>query len=149
MNIRKSSIAHTEKKNQRSEDKMNKKIMKKCVGTLMASLLLTTCSTAIVGAQMTQSQKTQNTELAGVFSSLITEEQLRCALNTTNNHHLNDTILLKVKELTEQGIHLEQIQNELQNMLNNISRGYQNRGKHSVSLRGFYGVGIFSCRGFA
>jgi uncharacterized lipoprotein YajG len=128
---------------------MNKKITKKCVGTLIASLLLATCSTALVGAQTTQPQKTQNTEFAGVFSSPISEEQQRRALNLTNDHHVNETILLKVKELTEQGIHLEQIQNELQNMLNNISTSNQNRGQNGTSLRGFYGVGIFSRRGFA
>jgi cell division protein FtsX len=83
---------------------MNKKIMKKCIGTFMVSLLLSTSSLAI---------------------------------------------LLTINELTNQGINPEQIQVELQNMLNSINTNNQNRGHNSVSLRGFYGNGIFSCRGFA
>ena len=62
---------------------------------------------------------------------------------------MNETILLKVKELTEQGITLELIQIEIQNMLKNINTDFQKREQNSMFQRGFCGIGIFSCRGFA
>lgn len=116
----------------------------------MVSIILTTCSTAIDGAHTTTTTKHQSTTWKGIFSPQIVEVQKRNASTQTNDStQLNRTISLKVKTLTEQGINIELIQNELQNMVNNITTGSQKRGQHSMSLRGFYGVGIFSCRGFA
>jgi DNA-directed RNA polymerase subunit L len=113
---------------------MNKKITKKCIGAFFASIVLTTCPTA----------------LGGVLTTTITKNQNTNAANLTIDHsQLNETILLKVKELTDQGMNLEQLQIELQNMLNNIKTDIQTKGQNSMSLRGFYGNDIFSCRGFA
>jgi len=55
----------------------------------------------------------------------------------------------QVKELTDQGVNLEQIQNELQTMLNKINMDIEKRGQSSMSLRGFSGDTLFSCRGLA
>jgi uncharacterized lipoprotein YajG len=129
---------------------MKKRITKKCVGTLLASILLTTCATAIVGAQTINTAKNQDTVWNEVAFSGSSEEQTRNASRPMNDPtQLNETILLKVKELTEQGINLEFIQIEIQNMLKNINTDFQKRGQNSMSLRGFYGIDIFSCRGFA
>jgi uncharacterized protein YpiB (UPF0302 family) len=129
---------------------MKKRITKKCVGTLIASILLTTCATAIVGAQTINTAKNQDTVWNEVAFSGSLEEQTRNASRPMNDPtQLNETILLKVKELTEQGINLEFIQIEIQNMLKNINTDFQKRGQNSMSLRGFYGSDIFSCRGFA
>jgi uncharacterized protein YpiB (UPF0302 family) len=129
---------------------MKKRITKKCVGTLLASILLTTCATVIVGAQTINTAKNQDTVWNEVAFSGSSEEQTRNASRPMNDPtQLNETILLKVKELTEQGINLEFIQIEIQNMLKNINTDFQKRGQKSMSLRGFYGSDIFSCRGFA
>ncbi|VVB59319.1 Uncharacterised protein [uncultured archaeon] len=128
---------------------MKKRITKKCVGTLLASILLTTCATAIVGAQTISTAKLEDTVWNEVVFSRSSEEQTKNESHPMNDPtQLNETILLKVKELTEQGINLEFIQIEIQNMLKNINIDFQKRGQNSMSLRGFYGSDIFSCRGF-
>jgi len=55
----------------------------------------------------------------------------------------------QVKELTTQRVNLEQIQNELQTMLNEINMDIEQRGQSCMSLRGFSGDSLFSCRGLA
>ncbi len=122
---------------------MTNKIAKKFLETCVASLLLTTCSITVAGAQSTIAAKNQSTDAKTMVSAQTHEE------DASNHTQINDTIFRTVKELTDQGIHLEQIQNELQLMLNNIPTDLQTRGQHSLSLRGFYGASIFSCRGFS
>lgn len=79
-----------------------------------------------------------------------TKDDHRNPKNLVANHNqFNNTIDLKIKELTDSGISLGQIQIEVQTMLNNSQSDSQTRGHTSMSLRGFYGSGIFSCRGFA
>jgi FKBP-type peptidyl-prolyl cis-trans isomerase (trigger factor) len=129
---------------------MKKRITKKCVEALLTSILLTTCATAIVEAQTINTVKNQDTVWNEASFSEISEEQTRNASHPMNDtKQLNETILHKVKELTEQEIHLELIQTEIQNMLKNINTDFKKRGQNSMSLRGFYGIDIFSCRGFA
>jgi hypothetical protein len=122
---------------------MTQKIVSKFLGTCLASLLLSTCSIIIAEAQSTTSAKDQSTVSSAMISAQTSKE------TTTNQTQVNDSIFRTVKELTDQGIHLEQIQNELQLMMNNMPTDLQTRGQHSLSLRGFYGTSIFSCRGFA
>jgi uncharacterized protein YpiB (UPF0302 family) len=127
---------------------MKKRITKKYVEALLASILLTT--TAIVGAQTINNAKNQDIIWNEVTFSEISEEQMKIASHSINDpKQLNETILLKVKELTEQRINLELIQIEIQNMLKNINTDFQKREQNSMSLRGLYGTDIFSCRGFA
>ncbi len=129
---------------------MKKRITKKCVGALLASILLTTCATAIAGAQTINTAKNKISEWNEVTFSESSEEQTSNVSHATNDYNqLNETILLKVKELTEQGIILELIQIEIQNMLKNLNTDFQKREQNSMSQRGFCGIGIFSCRGFA
>jgi hypothetical protein len=113
---------------------INKKTLKKCAGGLLASLLLSTIPTMLVGAESTAITKDVSRDASGHRNELA---------------QLNETTFMKVKELFEQGLSLTQLQVELQNMLTNMPTDVQRRGQNSMSLRGFYGSGIFSCRGFA
>jgi hypothetical protein len=61
----------------------------------------------------------------------------------------NEIISLIGKEVTDQGMDLEQLHSELRTMLNLMYTDIQKREQSSLSLRGFYGNGLFSCRGFA
>jgi len=110
-------------KKQRSDEIMRKNTVKKGIGMLMASLLLTTLPSALVGAQTTPT--------------------------TEDNIQLNEIILIEIKELTEKEMNLERILSEIHNMLNSIYTDIQMKEQTSMSLRGFYGNDIFSCRGFA
>jgi hypothetical protein len=113
---------------------MNKKITKKCVGSLLASLLLTAWPIALVRADTTSVAKNQSCK----------------ASNLTNDPaQLNQTIFIKVKDLIEHEMSLTQLQIEIQSILNTIPTDGQHRGQNSMSLRGFFGNDIFSCRGFA
>jgi hypothetical protein len=103
---------------------MRKKIAKQCITVVLAGIVLATYSASVVGAQ--SSAPTAMDRIQG-----------------------NQTIVLKGKELTHQGIHLEQLQNELQTVLHSMHTDIQKRGQSSLSLRGFSGNGLFSCRGFA
>jgi hypothetical protein len=113
---------------------MNKEILKKCVGSLMASLLLATLPTTLVGAETTNVTKDQDDTVSSLTNDIA---------------QLNEMIFLTVKKLTDQGMNPQQLQSEIQNMLNTVPTDVQQRGQNSMSLRGFYGNGIFSCRGFA
>ena len=129
---------------------MKKRITKKCVGALLASIFLTTCATVITRAQTINIAKNKISECNEFTFSESSEEQTCNVSHVTNDYNqLNETVLLKVKELTEQRITLELIQIEIQNMLKNINTDFQKREQNSMSQRGFYGIGIFSCRGFA
>jgi len=131
------------KKQKKGMKKMTQKIVNTFLGTCITSLLLTTCSITIAGAQSTIPEKNQSTASNAMISAQTYKE------NASNHTQVNNTIFRTVKELTNQGIHLEQIQIELQLMLNTMPTNIQTRGQHSLSLRGFYGESIFSCRGFA
>jgi hypothetical protein len=103
---------------------MRKKIVKQCIGAVLASLVLAAYPVSLVGAQL-------------------------AAPTTVDLTQGNGTIVLKIKELTDQAVNLQQIQSELQTMLNSMHTDIQKREQSSLSLRGFYGISLFSCRGFA
>jgi hypothetical protein len=106
--------------------------------------------TAIIGAHASNTTKNQNTEWKQIFYSQLPDAQKKNASDLTDEYNqLNETILLKIKELTEQGIGLEFIQIEIQNMLKKTKTEIQNRGQNCTSLRGSYEISIFSCRGLA
>jgi hypothetical protein len=128
---------------------MKKTITKKCIGTLLASIVLTTYPTVLSRAQTINTLTNQNTIWNETTFSEISEKQIRNTSHLTNGStQKKETILLKIKELTGQDINLELIQTEIQNMLT-INTNIQKRGQNSMSPRGFDEIGIFSCRGFA
>jgi hypothetical protein len=113
-----------QRKRQGRDQTMRKKTAKQCIRVVLAGMVLATYSVSVVGAQI--AEPTAMDRIQG-----------------------NQTIVLKGKELTDQGIHFEQIQSELHTMLHNIHTDIQKRGQSSLSLRGFSGNCLFSCRGFA
>ena len=113
-----------QRKRQGRDQTMRKKTAKQCITVVLAGIVLATYSISVVGAQ----------SAAPTAMDLIQENQI---------------IVLKGKELTNQGIHLEQIQSELQTMLHSMHTDIQKREQSSLSLRGFSGNGLFSCRGFS
>jgi hypothetical protein len=112
------------RKRQGRDQTMRKKIVKQCIGAVLASLVFAAYPATLVGAQIV-------------------------APTTVDHPQANGTIVLKVKELTDQGLNLQQIQSELQTLLNSLPMDIQKREQSSLSLRGFYPVSLFSCRGFA
>ncbi|HWR27795.1 MAG TPA: hypothetical protein VN377_05095 [Candidatus Thermoplasmatota archaeon] len=97
--------------------------MNQCFGAVLASMVLATYPVSLVGAQMTSAMKDQI--------------------------HQDEIILLTVKELADQGMDLNQLHSELQTMHGSMQSDNQKRGQGSLSLRGFCGNSLFSCRGFA
>ncbi|MCX6661904.1 MAG: hypothetical protein NTY91_05070 [Euryarchaeota archaeon] len=102
---------------------MRKKIIKQCIGAVLASMVLATYPVSLVGAQIISNSDVQTQR--------------------------NEIISLTVKELADQGMDLEQLHSELQTMLSSMQSDIQKREQSSLSLRGFYEYGLFSCRGFA
>ena len=113
-----------QREKQGCDQTMRKKIAKQCIGVVLVGMVLATYSISVVGAQS-------------------------AAPTAMDRIHGNQTSVLKGKELTNQGIHLEQLQSELQTMLSSMHTDIQTREQSSLSLRGFSGNGLFSCRGFA
>jgi hypothetical protein len=102
-----------------SDETMNNSITKKCIGALLVSIVLTTCPAFLSRAQTTDTITNQNNVWNEVILSEISEKQTRNASDLTNDDkQLKEIILLKIKKLTEQGINIELIQKEIQNMLN-------------------------------
>jgi hypothetical protein len=102
---------------------MKKKIVTQCIGAVLASIIFATYPISLVGAQMTPAMKD------GIPN--------------------NETSSISLKELTGQGLNLEQLYCELQNMYGSIHTDNQNREQSSLSLRDFSENHLFSCRGFA
>lgn len=127
---------------------MNKKIIGKSIGTILASIFLTT--TGSIGAQIIENKNTHNTTWTQEITPMITRQQSAKKLSLSNNYqNLSEQILITIRDLREQGKNQGQIQEELQSILNKYDRENQSMGQRSVSLRCFYGISIFSCRGLA
>jgi hypothetical protein len=114
---------HRHRKRRGCDQTMRKKISKQCIGAVLASMVLAAYPVSLPGAQIISNSDAQIPQ--------------------------NEIISLTVKELFDQGIDLEQLHSELQTMQNIIHTDIQKREQSSLSLRGFYGNGLFSCRGFA
>ena len=87
---------------------MKKNITKKCIGALLASIVLITYPAVLSRAQTTNTITNQNTVWNETTLSEISEKQIRNTSHLTNDYtQLKEIILLKVKELTKQNINLE------------------------------------------
>lgn len=101
---------------------MRKKIIKQCIGAVLVSIVLATYPVFLVGAQIISNSDIQTQR--------------------------NDKISLTAKEVVDQGIDLKQLHSELRTMVNLMYSDIQKREQSSLSLGGFYGNSLFSCRGF-
>ncbi len=127
---------------------MNKKTIGTSIGAILASVLLTTISAA--GAQ-TAGNANSRTAIGDqvpipVWTMDATPEKVN---HSTNNQRLSEEILITIRSLREQGKNQGQIQEAIQSILNKYDQINHNVGQRSMSLGGFYGFSIFSCRGLA
>jgi len=121
-------------KNNGSDHHMTKKTYKKFAGTILASVLLHTFGT--VEAHITKISHTSK-----VIGKQEPPKQSVKALS--------QGLPTAFRFATDQVINPEQIQGEVHLILNEYIIENQRMGPTSMSLRGFYGNGIFSCRGLA
>lgn len=87
------------RKKHRSENQMNKRITKKCIGALLASIILTAYPVLLGRSHTTNTMNNANTVWEEPSSSQEVVEQTRNSSHQTNDHNqLHETILLKIKE---------------------------------------------------
>jgi hypothetical protein len=128
---------------------MGKKTSKKCDGTIIDGTLLATVGTVTVGANTTNFRNNQNMKLKQEIGSQLIEEQKDERFNQTFKYNdLSADILNIVNDLKEKGANQEEIRTKIQYILqDSMIRAIIER-QSSKSLRDFYGIDIFSCRGF-
>jgi hypothetical protein len=102
---------------------MRQKNIRQYIGITLASILIATYPTSLVGAQMTPP--------------------------TTDGIHAPETSSVPIKKLQEQGLSLDQFISELQHLYESKQSDIQKREQNSLSLRDFSIPNLFSCRGFA
>lgn len=128
---------------------MGKKTSKNCAGTIVDGTLLVTVGTVTVGANTTNFRSNQNMKLKQEIGSQLIEEQKDERFNQTFKYSaLSTDILNIVNELKEKGANQEEMYTEIQYKLQDSMKGAPSKGQSSKSLRDFYGIDIFSCRGF-
>ena len=128
---------------------MGKKTSKKYAGTIIDGTLLATVGTVTVGANTTNFRNNQNIKLKQEMGSQLIEEQKDERFNQAFKYNdLSTDILNIVNELKEKGANQEEICTEIQYILQDSMKGATSEGQSGKSLRDFYGIDIFSCRGF-
>lgn len=113
---------------------MRKTTMNKYLKAFLTSILVVTVPSAIAGGHLTNT----------------TPETNRIADETTTNlPAIHDLFLLKIQELMEQGLRLEDVHTELSHLTRTIETDIQLNEKTSMPLKDFSTKHLFSCRGLA